>query len=64
MNLKHLAIRVLIAAVCVVAVYALTPLLLNVIGFSMDSNIEQIFKIVVLIVALYYVVWGPAPVPS
>jgi len=58
---KNIAIRFLIAAVCVLALYALVPLLLNVIGFSMDANVLGIFKIVVLIVALYYVVWGPSP---
>jgi hypothetical protein len=60
--MKNMVIRCLIAVVCVAIAWALIPLVLSAIGFSMAANIESILKIVIAVVALYYIVWGP-PVP-
>lgn len=61
--MKNLAIRALIAVICVLVVFALIPPVLHIIGFSMNGDVETIFRIVVGIIALYYIVWGP-PVSS
>lgn len=57
--MKNLAIRCLIAVVAVVILFALLPPVLHVLGFSLNADIETIFRIVVGVVALYYIVWGP-----
>ncbi len=55
-------LRILIAAVVVLALYAVLPAFLHIIGFDMSGDVTTIFKVVVAICALGYVVWGP-PVP-
>lgn len=60
--MKDFALRCLIAVVAVLIVFALIPPVLHIIGFSMVSDVNTIFRIVVAVVALYYIVWGP-PVP-
>ena len=55
-------LRILIAAVMVLALLAVLPAFLHIIGFSMSGDLETIFKVVVAIGAICYVVWGP-PVP-
>jgi hypothetical protein len=55
-------LRILIAVVFVVALLAVMPPFLHVIGFTMNGDIFTIFKVVVAIGAICYVVWGP-PVP-
>ena len=59
--MRGLAIRCLIAVVCVLLIYALIPPVLAVIGFTMSGPLMQIFRIVVLICALYYIIWGQTP---
>lgn len=59
--MKNLAIRCLIAVVAVYLIWLLVPLVLSAIGFTLTSEILAIFKIVLAICALYYIVWGPAP---
>ncbi len=53
-------IRMLIAAVVVLALYAVLPAFLHIIGFDMSADVQTIFKVVVAVCALGYVVWGPA----
>ncbi len=56
-------LRILIAAVVVLALYSVLPAFLRIIGFDMSADIATIFKVVVAICAIGYVVWGP-PVPK
>jgi hypothetical protein len=55
-------LRILIAAVVVLALYAVTPPFLHIIGFEMSGDVNTIFRVVVAIGAIGYVVFGP-PVP-
>jgi hypothetical protein len=59
--MRGLAIRCLVAVVSVLLLYALIPPVLQVIGFTMSDPVMQIFRLVVLICALYYIVWGTTP---
>jgi len=54
-------IRFLIAALAVVILFALMPPFLHLIGFSMNADLYQIFRIVVGALALLYVFFGPTP---
>jgi uncharacterized membrane protein YvlD (DUF360 family) len=63
--MRNLFVRVLIAVVCVVILFALLGPVLNILGFPMTGDLLTIFRIVVAVVALWYIVWGPAPsIPS
>lgn len=53
-------LRILIAVVFVLALYAVTPAFLHAIGFAMNSDVNTIFRVVVAIGAIVYVFWGPA----
>jgi len=59
--MKNLAIRALIAVVCVYLIWLIVPIVLRAIGFELTSDILALFKIVIAISALYYIIWGPAP---
>jgi len=59
--MRNLAIRALIAVVAVYLIWLLVPLVLSAIGFTVTGEILAIFKIVLAICALYYIVWGGAP---
>jgi hypothetical protein len=48
--------------VFVLALFAVLPAFLHVIGFAMNGDVESIFRVVVAIGAICYVIWGP-PVP-
>ena len=52
-------LRILIAAVLVLALYTVTPPFLHIIGFDMSGDVNTIFRVVVAIGALWYVVFGP-----
>lgn len=54
-------VRILIAAVFVLALFAVLPPFLHIIGFSMSPDVFAIFRVVVGVGALVYVVWGPSP---
>jgi hypothetical protein len=56
---KNIFIRALIAVIAVWLIWQLVPLVLTGIGFAATGNILSIFRLVVAIVALYYIVWGP-----
>jgi uncharacterized membrane protein YvlD (DUF360 family) len=51
----------LIAVVCVVILFALIGPVLNILGFPLSGDLLTIFRIVVAVIALYYIVWGPSP---
>ena len=53
-------LRILIAAVVVIALYAVLPAFLHIIGFDLSGDLMTIFKVVVAVGALVYVIWGPA----
>ncbi len=60
--MKSFFLRMLIAAVFVLALLAAVPPFLHIIGFDMSGDVFTLFRIVVAVAALVYVVWGP-PVP-
>jgi len=51
----------LIAVFCVVILFALLGPVLNVIGFPLSGDLLAIFRIVVAVIALWYIVWGAPP---
>lgn len=53
-------LRILIAAVVVIALYAVLPAFLHILGFELSGDLTVIFKVVVAVCALGYVIWGPA----
>lgn len=59
--MKDFVIRVLIAVVCVVILYALLGPVLHILGFTMSGDLMTIFRIVIGVIALWYIVWGPPP---
>lgn len=59
--MRNIFIRMLIAVVCVVILFALIGPVLNIIGFPLSGDLLQIFRIVVAVIALWYIVWGPQP---
>jgi uncharacterized membrane protein YvlD (DUF360 family) len=59
--MRNLFIRALIAVVCVVILFALLGPVLNILGFPLSGDLLTIFRIVVAVIALYYIVWGPSP---
>ena len=59
--MRNIFIRMLIAVVCVVILFALIGPVLNILGFPLSGDLLTIFRIVVAVIALYYIVWGPSP---
>lgn len=59
--MRNLFIRMLIAVVCVVILFALLGPVLNILGFPLSGDLLTIFRIVVAVIALWYIVWGPPP---
>ena len=59
--MRNIFIRMLIAVVCVVVLFALLGPVLSVLGFPMTPALMTIFRIVVAVIALWYIVWGPPP---
>jgi uncharacterized membrane protein YvlD (DUF360 family) len=59
--MRNIFIRMLIAVVCVVILFALLGPVLNIIGFPMSGDLLTIFRVVVAVIALWYIVWGPSP---
>jgi hypothetical protein len=59
--MRNIFIRTLIAVVCVVVLFALLGPVLGILGFPLSGDLLQVFRIVVAVVALYYIIWGPPP---
>lgn len=59
--MRNIFIRMLIAVVCVVILFALIGPVLEILGFPLTGNLNTIFRIVVAVIALWYIVWGPPP---
>jgi hypothetical protein len=59
--MRNIFIRMLIAVVCVVVLFALLGPVLNILGFPLSGDLLQVFRIVVAVTAVYYIVWGPPP---
>ena len=59
--MRNIFIRALIAVVCVVVLFALLGPVLNILGFPLSGDLLAIFRIVVAVIALWYIVWGAAP---
>jgi uncharacterized membrane protein YvlD (DUF360 family) len=59
--MRNVFIRMLIAVICVVILFALLGPVLNILGFPLSGDLYTIFRIVVAVVALWYIVWGPSP---
>lgn len=59
--MRNIFIRMLIAVVCVVVLFALLGPVLNILGFPMSGDLLTIFRIVVAVIAIWYIVWGQAP---
>lgn len=59
--MRNIFIRMLIAVVCVVILFALLGPVLNIIGFPLSGDLLAIFRIVVAVIALWYIVWGSSP---
>ncbi len=54
-------VRVLIAVVCVVAIYALIAPVSRILGFPVTGDVLLVIKIVVAVVAVLYMVIGSWP---
>lgn len=59
--MRNIFIRMLIAVVCVVILFALLGPVLNILGLPLSGDLLSIFRIVVGVIALWYIVWGPPP---
>jgi uncharacterized membrane protein YvlD (DUF360 family) len=59
--MRNIFVRMLIAVVCVVILFALLGPVLNILGFPLSGDLLTIFRIVVAVIALWYIVWGPPP---
>lgn len=59
--MRNIFVRTLIAVVCVVVLFALLGPVLNILGFPLSGDLFAIFRIVVAVIAIYYIVWGPVP---
>lgn len=59
---KGFWIRVLIAVVVLVAVFTIVPPIFRVIGFPLSADWDLIIKVVVGVLALFYVFLGTYPV--
>ena len=59
--MRNIFVRCLIAVLCVVILFALLGPVLNILGFPLSGDLLTIFRIVVAVIALYYIVWGPPP---
>ena len=59
--MRNIFIRTLIAVVCVVILFALLGPVLNILGFPLSGDLLAIFRIVVAVIALYYILWGQPP---
>lgn len=59
--MRNIFIRCLIAVLCVVILFALLGPVLNILGFPLSGDLLTIFRIVVAVIALWYIVWGPPP---
>jgi uncharacterized membrane protein YvlD (DUF360 family) len=59
--MRNIFVRTLIAVICVVVLFALLGPVLNILGFPLTGDLMAIFRIVVAVIAIYYIVWGPAP---
>ena len=55
-------LRILVAVVFVLALLAVLPPFLHIIGLTLNGDVFTIFRVVVAIGAIVYVIWGP-PVP-
>lgn len=53
--------RILIAAICVVAIWAIVPAFIALLGFPVDANLMIILRVCVAVIALFYVLKGPVP---
>lgn len=53
------AFRAIVALVCFGLFVLVAPLFMEVIGLTLAGNIWQLIRILVAIIALAYVVWGP-----
>jgi hypothetical protein len=62
--MKGMFIRMLIAAVCVVAFWYMFPAFLAILGVSLNGNLETLLKGAIAIVAIWYVFWGPSTWPT
>ncbi len=56
--MRGVLIRILIAVVCVLFLYAILPPLLRVIGLVVDSDVMTIIRLCVAGLALGYIFWG------
>ncbi len=62
--MRGIFIRMLIAAVCVVAFWYMFPAFLGILGVALNGNLTILLKGAIAIVAIWYVFWGPAlPAP-
>ena len=52
-------LRILIAVIAVILIYAIIPPFLRIIGFPASADLMLIIKIVVAAIAVFYVVRGP-----
>jgi uncharacterized membrane protein YvlD (DUF360 family) len=59
--MRNIFIRMLLAVVCVVILFALLGPVLNILGFPLSGDLLRVFRIVVAVIAIWYIVWGPAP---
>lgn len=61
MNMKNLVLRLLCAGLVVWALFYLLPLFFAVIGLSAASNVWALIRACVVVLAVFYVVFGSAP---
>ena len=59
--MRNFLLRVLYAAICVVMFWLVFPLFLSVIGFAPGADVLQLMRVVIALLAVLYVLFGPAP---
>ena len=53
-------LRLLLAAIVVLALFAILPAFLHIVGFAVSGDLWTIIRGVVAVVAVLYVIMGPA----
>jgi hypothetical protein len=53
--------RMLYAVICVLIALLIIPLFLNVVGFPLTGQVEQLIRLIIACLAVLYVFFGPPP---
>jgi len=55
--------RVIIVCIVAICLKLIVPLLLSILGIGVDGAILQLITICLALIAIWYIIWGPAVRP-